>query len=130
MPKLVVAVVLLLGTGALVIAWSAPIVAGGRPPAADAAIVAGLRTLVLAAAALLLAWLGGREILPEGKWLTYVVLVIAGLKLLVNDFVAGRPATLFMSLAVYGAALILAPKWTRRVRAPAPAVPPSAPAAT
>jgi len=108
-----------------------PLAAGRAPGAgADPAIVAGLRTLVLAVAALLLAWLGGRQIFPEGRWLTYVVLVVGGLKLLVNDFVAGRPATLFVSLAVYGAALILAPKWARRARTPVASPPPEAPVAT
>jgi hypothetical protein len=129
-PKVVVAVVLLLGAGAFAIALSVAL-AGARPGAgADPAIVAGVRTFVLAAAALLLAWLGGRDFFPEGRWLTYVVLVVGGLKLLVNDFVAGRPATLFISLAVYGAALILAPKWVRRARAAAPSASPPAPAAT
>jgi hypothetical protein len=63
---------------------------------------------------LLLAFLGGRGLFPEGRWLTYVVLIVGGLKLLVEDFPQGRPATLVLSLAVYGAALIVAPRWVRR----------------
>jgi hypothetical protein len=124
-PKVVVALVLLLGAGGLLIALSVPLAAGRPGTGADAAIVAGLRTFVLAAAALLLAWLGGWGIFPEGRWLTYVVLVVGGLKLLFNDFLAGRPATLFVSLAVYGAALIVAPKWARRSARRAGAVEPA-----
>ena len=117
-PKLIVSIVLLLGAGGFLIALSVPLTAGRPGAGADPAIVAGVRTLVLAAAALLLAWLGGRGTFPEGRWLTYVVLVVGGLKLLLNDLLAGRPATLFVSLAVYGTALIVAPKWARR-RGPA-----------
>jgi hypothetical protein len=129
LPKLIVAVTLLLGVGALVIGVSVPFVAGRPGAGADAAVVAGIRTLVLAVAALLLAWLGGHGYFEEGRWLTYVVLVVGGLKLLMNDFVVGRPATLFGSLAVYGAGLILAPKWARRAKAaaaPAATAPPAA----
>ncbi len=129
-PKLVVAVLLLLGAGGLAIALAVPVAAGRPGAGADPAIVAGLRTLVLAGAALLLAWLGGRGHFQEGRWLTYVVLVIGGLKLLLNDFVAGRPSTLFISLAVYGAALILAPKWVRRAKATPAAAPAPPPAPT
>lgn len=114
LPKLVVAVTLLLGAGGFAIAWSLPLLSAQPGNGADPAIVAGVRTVVLAGAALLLAWMGGRGILLEGRWLVYVVLVFAGFKLLVHDLVAGRPATLFVSLAVYGTALILAPKWARQ----------------
>jgi hypothetical protein len=60
------------------------------------------------------AWTGGRGLFAEGRWLMYVVLVLGGIKLVVEDFVTGRPATLVLSLAVYGAALIVAPRWVRR----------------
>lgn len=117
LPKLVVVVTLLLGAGGVLIGLAVPVLSAPPGAGADLAIVAGVRTLVLAAAALLLAWLGGSGIFAEGRWLTYVVLVLGGLKLLLSDFLAGRPSTLFVSLALYGVALILAPKWARRVRA-------------
>ncbi len=44
----------------------------------------------------------------------YVVLILGGIKLIAEDFMSGRPATLVLSLAVYGAALIVAPRWVRR----------------
>jgi hypothetical protein len=116
--RLTPVLVLLLGIGGFVVAGAVPVLAGGRPgTSADAAVVAGVRTLVLAAAALLLARLGGDGRLVDGRWLTYLVLALGGLKLLVSDFVAGRPATLVVSLAAYGVALIVAPKWARRAPA-------------
>ena len=114
LPKVVVVLILLVGAGAAVIGYSLPLLSG--PPGArpDAAVVAAVRTVVLGGAALLLAWVGGRGVFTEGRWLMYVVLVLGGIKLLVEDLVAGRPATLVLSLAVYGTALIVAPRWVRR----------------
>jgi hypothetical protein len=91
-----------------------PMAAGTPGQSADAALVAAIRTVVVGAAVLLLAWAGGRGVFAEGRWLMYVVLVLGGIKLLTEDFPAGRPATLVLSLAVYGAALIVAPRWVRR----------------
>ena len=73
------------------------------------------RTAVLAAMAVLLACLGRLEPLRQTTWLVYPVLVFGGLKLLVEDLPAGRPATLVLSFALYGGALILAPRLSRRV---------------
>ncbi len=112
-PQIVVVVMLLAGVGAVVIGYTVPLVAGVPGQSADAAMAAAIRTVVVGAAALLLAWAGGRGVFAEGRWLMYVVLVLGGLKLLTEDFPAGRPATLVLSLAVYGAALIVAPRWVR-----------------
>ncbi len=114
-PQVVVVLLLLAGVGAAVIGYTIPLVSGAPGQSADAALAAAIRTVVLGAAALVLAWTGGRGVFGEGRWLMYVVLVLSGIKLLVEDFVAGRPATLVLSLAVYGAALIVAPRWVRRV---------------
>ena len=113
-PQIVVVLMLLAGVGAAVIGYSVPLVAGVPGQSADPALVAAIRTVVVGGAVLLLSWLGGRGIFAEGRWLMYVVLVLGGIKLLFEDFVSGRPATLVLSLAVYGAALILAPRWSRR----------------
>ncbi len=112
-PQIVVVVMLLAGAGALVISYAVPLVSGVPGQAADAAVVAAIRTVVVGAAVLLLAWAGGRGVFTEGRWLMYVVLVLGGVKLLMEDFPAGRPATLVLSLAVYGAALIVAPRWVK-----------------
>jgi hypothetical protein len=45
------------------------------------------------------------------------VLVATGLKILVADRPAGRPATLIVSFGVYGAALLLVPRLRRRAPA-------------
>ena len=82
--------------------------------AADAAIVATLRTALLVAGALLLAWAGGARRFVEAAWLVYPLLVVIGVKLLFEDLRAGRPATLFLAFALYGAALIVGPRLKRR----------------
>jgi hypothetical protein len=113
-PQIVVVVMLLAGVGAAIIGYTVPLVSGVPGQSADAALVAAIRTVVMGAAVLLLAWMGGRNLFAEGRWLMYVVLILGGIKLLAEDFMSGRPATLVLSLAVYGAALIVAPRWVRR----------------
>jgi hypothetical protein len=66
--------------------------------------------VVLAAAALVVAWLGARTRFREAAWLLYPVLIAGGLKLFIEDLPTSRPATLFLALAFYGGALILAPR--------------------
>ena len=114
LPRLAQVLTLLVGCGGLVIAAVVRLGAGQPGAGADAAVVAGIRTAVIATSALVLAWLGGRDVLPEGRWLTYAVLVVGGFKLVVEDFLSGRPLNLFLSLAFYGAALIVAPRLARR----------------
>jgi hypothetical protein len=114
-PKVLVVLMLLSGVGGTIITYVVPLLSGQPGGAGDpAAVTATVRTVVCGTAALLLAFLGGRGLFPEGRWLTYAVLIVGGLKLLVEDFPQGRPATLVLSLAVYGAALIVAPRWVRR----------------
>lgn len=72
------------------------------------ATVAG--TAVLAGLALALAVGARRGALPELGWLVYPLLVAGGFKLLVQDLRDGRPATLVVSLALYGLVLTLAPR--------------------
>jgi hypothetical protein len=52
----------------------------------------------------------------EASWLVYPLLVAGGIKLLVEDFPQGRAATLFLGLALYGGALIVAPRAARSSR--------------
>jgi hypothetical protein len=113
-PKLVLLAFFLLGAGGVVVGLGARFlpVAEGKGPEPGA--LADLRTGVLSVAALLLAWLGRWRAMPEAIWLVYAVLGLGGLKLLLEDLRAGRAATLFVSLALYGGALILAPRLARR----------------
>lgn len=76
----------------------------------DAALVATIRTAVLAALAVALAWAGRRWSRRELTWLVYPVLVGGALRLLFEDLRHGRPLTLFLSFAFYGGALFACPK--------------------
>jgi hypothetical protein len=81
----------------------------------DASQLSTLRTIVLVGSAVAAAAAGSRPVGREAAWLTYPLLLVAGLKLVFVDFMQGRPTTLFAALAVYGAALIIAPRMLRRV---------------
>jgi hypothetical protein len=106
----------------LLLAWAAAGLAIGlavplltAPPGAgaDPGVVATIRTIVLVTAALIvLASAQGRQ-LPERAWLAWAMLGGVGLKLVAEDLPKGTPSTLFLALAVYGAALILAPRMGR-----------------
>jgi hypothetical protein len=80
----------------------------------DAGILAAIRTGVLAVAAIVVAGVGRHARFREWDWLVYPLLVGIGVKVVAQDFMHGRPATLFVALALYGAALIMAPRVRRR----------------
>jgi hypothetical protein len=77
------------------------------------AYCATLRTFVLSAAALLLAWAGGRWDRPEFSRLVYPVMALGAYRLIGVDLQQDRTAALFLSLLLYGGALILLPKLIR-----------------
>ena len=111
---------------AAVVVWTASgaFVAGiltVLPGALDASQLSTIKTLVLVGAAVAAAAAAVHPSGREAAWLTYPVLLIAGMKLVFVDFMQGRPTTLFAALAVYGAALIVAPRMLRRQAAPAEA---------
>jgi len=116
--------VALLGTLAIAsagvaIGWLVPIFAGAPGPEAGLGAVATVRTAVLVVGVLLLAWLGRFDAWREAGWLAYPALAATGLKVLVEDLPRSRPATLFLTLALCGAALILVPRLrARRARPP------------
>lgn len=116
LPHALVAV--LLGCGLLGAAarWLVLALGAGPGPHADAAVVATVRTSLLALLAVALAWAGRRFKLLELSWLVYPVLACGGLKLLFEDLPRGRPATLFLSLTLYGGALVATPRLSRRQR--------------
>jgi len=82
---------------------------------ADPGVAAVLRTAVLAALALGLAVAARRGSWPELGWLVYPLVALGGVKLLLQDLREGRPATHVLSLAIYGAVLVLAPRLVKRV---------------
>lgn len=111
LPRVVMAVLGVTGVGGAVVSTVAPFVAG-MPP--DPGVLATLRTTVVAAAAIVLALATHVPRLVELGWLLYPVLILGGLKLLVDDFRHSQAATLFVALALYGAALVLAPRLMKR----------------
>jgi len=109
LPQVLVAVLLAGSVGGIVVAAVAAAL-----PAPGAAEVATLRTAVLAVLAVVLAAAARRFALPEVRWLVYPLVALGGLKLVLEDLGEGRPSTLFLSLVLYGGALIVAPRLLRR----------------
>jgi hypothetical protein len=107
-PHLLLALVLVFAVGQALHAGLAA--AFGELLAADPGVAAVVRTGVLAGLALALAFLARRLTLPELGWLVYPLVALGGLKLLMQDLRHGRPATLVLSLTLYGLVLTLAPR--------------------
>jgi hypothetical protein len=97
-----------IAAGALTTAYHALYGAG-----ASHAYCATLHTGVLAAAALLLAWAGSRWNRLELSRLIYPVMIAGAYRLVVEDLHQDRKVALFLSLLLYGAALMLLPRWHR-----------------
>jgi hypothetical protein len=99
---------------AAALVWlAAGIAAGMLTAAVSHAYCATLRTGVLAAAALLLAWAGSRWNRLELSRLIYPVMIVGAYRLVMEDLHQERKAALFLSLLLYGAALMLLPRWHR-----------------
>lgn len=118
LPQLVVLALAGWSVGGLIVTVLAPILAAAPGPSSDLGRLAALRTAVLAASAVTMALSSRHWRWPEARWLAYPVLVIAGIKLLLEDFPSGRPLTLFIALALVGGALILVSKALPRAGAP------------
>lgn len=108
LPQLLLAVLVVFALGRALQSglWAAL----GERVVGDAGLAAVLRTAVLAALALGLALAARRGTWPELGWLVYPLVTLGGVKLLLQDLREGRPATLVLSLALYGAVLVLAPR--------------------
>lgn len=107
LPQLIVLALSVWEVGGLIVVFAAPMLAGAEP---RLGVLAALRTAVLAAAAVTLAFSSRHSRWPEARWLAYPVLVLVGIKLFVEDFPNGEPATLFVALAFVGGALLLVAK--------------------
>jgi hypothetical protein len=73
----------------------------------EAARAAAVRTIVVGLTAATLAWLARRPNLANLGMLVYPLLIAGGVKMILEDFRTGRPTTLFVTLAVYGAVLVI-----------------------
>jgi hypothetical protein len=111
--RVVVAVALILTAAGCAVGLSAPLLAGSSEGGVDLGALATARTCVLAVTALLIAWGARHDRFREWAWLVYPLLVVIGLKMVAQDFKHSRPATLFIALALYGIALIVAPRLRR-----------------
>ena len=112
--RFVIIVVAVSAIGGVAVGLLAPVVAGAASGTVDPGVLATLRTVVLAVAALAVAWIARHDGFREWAWLVYPLLVVTGLKMVAQDFMQSRPATMFVALALYGAALIVAPRMRRR----------------
>lgn len=117
-PQLLLVSTVAVSAMGVAIAWLVPVFSGADP-AASAGAVATVRTAVLVAGTLLLAWTGRLEAWMEAGWLAYPALAVTGLKIVLEDVPRSRPATLFLSFGMYGAALILVPRLRGRRQRPA-----------
>ena len=124
-PQLLLVVLAAAGAAGLVTWRLVPLLAGTPGTEVSRGAVATIRTAVLVSGTLFLAWAGRREAWREAGWLAYPLLVATGVKILFEDLPAGKPATLFVSFGLYGAALLLVPRLRPRSasKRPAPTTP-------
>jgi hypothetical protein len=111
-PRLALALVAALGGGAVMVLILAQAL-GNQPPEADSAVVAAVRTGVVAGAAVVLAAVSRLTGCVELRWLVYPMFIVGGLKLFLEDLHQGHPTTQLLAFALYGIALTLAPRLLR-----------------
>jgi len=113
LPRLALILTFVAGTGGAIVRWGSALVsAGGGGVPADGT-VSTIRSIVLGAAAVIAGLLGRSERLAEARRLVHPVLAAGALKLLLEDLRLSSASGLFVALAVYGTALILAPRLIR-----------------
>jgi hypothetical protein len=78
---------------------------------ASHAYCATLRTGIVAASAILLAWVGSRRNYLELTRLIYPAMVLGACRLVMEDLHQDRMAALFLSLLIYGVVLIALPRF-------------------
>lgn len=113
LPQLIVLALSVWQVGGLIIVVLAPLLAAVDGAEPNLAILATLRTAVLSASSVTLALSSRHRRWPEARWLVYPVLILVGIKLFLEDFPNGQPATLFVSLGIVGSALLLVAKLIR-----------------
>jgi len=112
-PRLLVAGLLVWGVAGLGARVLGAVIAEAPGAHTDAGALSVVRTALLSGLAVLLAWFASRRALTEMRWLVYLLLVGGGAQLLLEDLRHGRAVTLFLCLALYGGALIAAPRLLR-----------------
>ena len=107
LPQLVVLALAVWEVGGFFVVVGGAMFAGVETTEPNLGVLAALRTAVLSVAAVTLACSSRYRRWPEARWLVYPVLVLVGIKLFVEDFPNGEPASLFVALAFIGSALLL-----------------------
>jgi hypothetical protein len=110
LPQLIAVALAVTGAAGLIVWFLVPLMSGVPGISANRGEVASVRTMVLVGGTIFLAWAGRHADWREAGWLVYPVLVAAGVKILFDDLPGGRPATLFVSFGLYGAALLIVPR--------------------
>ena len=106
MPQLIVLALSVWEVGGLMVVVSAPVIAATTGTEPNLAALASLRTAVLSAASVTLALSSRFRRWPEARWLVYPLLVLVAIKLFVEDFPNGQPASLFVALVFVGSSLL------------------------
>ena len=114
LPQLIVLALSVWEVGGLMVVFLAPLLAGAASEEPNLSVLASLRTAVLSVAAVTLAVSSRHWRWPEARWLAYPLLIIVAIKLFAEDFPHGQPATLFVSLAFVGSAVLLVAKVIKR----------------
>lgn len=112
--KLLVMIVLLAGLNVVALSIGSRAMAAAGEHPLTGSVLAVVRTALLSCFAVIAPLLSRSTRLREARWLVYPLLIIEGFKLLFEDLPAGQPAALVLSFALYGGALILAPRLARQ----------------
>jgi hypothetical protein len=86
----------------------------GTGGAGSPAVAATLRTGALTLLAIAICWAGRRWTRLNISWLVPVFMLVAGYRLLAHDLRHGHTATLFVSMLLYGGALVLLPRMLKK----------------
>ena len=113
-PQLTVLALSVWEVGGLIVAVLAPVLAAAASEAANLGLLASIRTAVLSVASVTLALSSRHWRWPEARWLAYPLLILVAIKLFSEDFPNGNAATLFVSLAFVGSAVLLVAKVIKR----------------
>jgi hypothetical protein len=114
MPQIIVLALATWEVGGLMIAVGASLLAGDGEDPPNPAYLAALRSAVLSMAAITMALSSRFRRWPESRYLVYPLLLLVCIKLFVEDFAYGHPASLFVALAFIGSALVLAARLLKR----------------
>jgi hypothetical protein len=104
--QVIVAALACIGTAGAIAGWITLYISGAAP----------LRTALLTALAIVVAWAGKRYGHKELSWLAYPLMALAGLKVIADDLQEGKSLMLFLSLIFFGGGLVLLPRLLRKPR--------------